>query len=65
MIALTKENQDTDTLEFAVNRREELLTLTHVFNGNKIGHGSNALVLEDKSVHVYDEENHTWIDLVG
>ena len=63
MIALTKENQDTDVCSFVVNRENELTTLTHTFNGNKIGHGSDCLCLENKSVYIYDEESHTWIQL--
>ena len=62
MIALTKENQDTDVLEFVVSREEELLTLTHVFNGNTIGHGSSAINLGNNMVYIYDGERHEWVE---
>lgn len=63
MVALTKENQDTDVCEFVANERTELATLTGEFNGNRIGHGSTCLVLEDISIHIYDEVNSIWVEL--
>lgn len=62
MIALTKENQDTDVLEFVVNREEELTTLTHSYNGNTIGHGSSAINLGNNMIYIYNAEVHQWVE---
>lgn len=63
MVALTSENTITDVCQFVANEKAELATLIGEFNGNRIGHGSNCLVLEDKSIHIYDEVNSIWVEL--
>lgn len=63
MIALRSENTDYDVCELVCNERAELATLTGEFNGNRIGHGSSCLVLEDKSIHIFDEVNSAWVEL--
>lgn len=63
MIALRSENTDYDICEFVTNEREELDQLKGWFNGNRIGHGSSCVVLEDKSVWLYDEVNSVWVEL--
>lgn len=63
MIALRSENTDYDVCEFVANERTELDQLKGDFNGNRIGHGSSCVVLEDKSVWLYDEVNSIWVEL--
>lgn len=63
MIALRSENIDYDVCEFVANFRTELDELKENFNGNRIGHGSSCVVLEDKSVWLYDEVHTVWVEL--
>lgn len=63
MIALRSENTDYDVCDLVCNERSELDQLKDNFNGNKIGHGSSCVVLSDRSVHLYDEVSHTWVEL--
>jgi len=63
MIAMRSEINDTDVRSYVVNERAELAELHHEWNNEKIGHGSDCICLSDKSVHLYDETTHTWVEL--
>lgn len=61
MIALIKEGNNCDYCEFFVNRLDELLLLKGEWNGNKIGHGSKAFVVEKILQYFFDKESCEWL----